>query len=147
MDAEADARDAISPTIELVLLAREAEARLAAVLEPQGLTVRSLAALRHVAAVSGITPADLARRARLSAEAAATVIRSLERLGAIRPTTTRSGLPVPVVLTSTGEQLLARVEPRVAALDAELFAGDEGAALERALVARLPRLAAASDGE
>ncbi len=147
MDDGADARDAFSPSVELVLLAREAEARLAAILEPQGLTVRSFAALRHVASGSGITPADLTRRARLSAEAAATVIRSLERLGLIRPTTTRAGLPAPVVITADGEKVLARVEARVSALDAEMFAGDEGAALGRALAARIPRPAVAPDAE
>jgi DNA-binding MarR family transcriptional regulator len=119
-----------SPAISLVMLARDVEVRLAGILEPHALTVRKYAVLQRIAATPGVSPADLARGSRSSAEGAAGILRALVAAGFVRSAGSR---PEQLSVTTSGSELLTRLDAAIAALDDEVFAAraDLAAALAR----------------
>jgi DNA-binding MarR family transcriptional regulator len=116
------------PTIALVTLAREAELRLAALLEPHGLTVRRLRALGAIAGQPGLSVGAVGRAIDVPAEAVPVIVRSLTAAGL-----TRQGRDQQLTATPAGTELLARLERAVAELDAELFERVERQELAAAL--------------
>lgn len=130
-----DRSDPFSPTIALATLAREAELRLASALEPHGLTLRKFVLLARLAEVPGIGAGELARRAGVSRPGAETAVRALQGAGFVRAGATGGGHAPQLAVTPAGAELLGRIRSQLAAIDAELFAGETMTALAQALAA------------
>ncbi|MEO5921954.1 MAG: hypothetical protein ABIQ01_12505 [Pseudolysinimonas sp.] len=110
-----------SPTVALLTLSRAAELEMSRLLEPHGLSLRKFGILTRIAAVPGISTADLARRSDLAPEDVAPMLRTLRDAGLTRPGDERSAT---VAITPAGARLLASLEASISELDERLFAGD-----------------------
>ena len=110
-----------SPTVALLTLSRAAELEMARLLEPHGLTLRKFAILTRIAAVPGISTADLARRSGLATDDVAPMLRTLRDAGLTRATDERSAT---VAITPAGSRLLASLEGSISEIDGRLFSGD-----------------------
>jgi len=110
-----------SPTVALLTLSRAAELEMARLLEPHGLTLRKFAILTRIAAVPGISTADLARRSGLATDDVAPMLRTLRDAGLTRATDERSAT---VAITPAGSRLLASLEGSISEIDGRLFPGD-----------------------
>jgi DNA-binding MarR family transcriptional regulator len=120
----------VSPTIALLTLSRLAEVEVARLLEPHGLSVRTYGILSTVGRMAGTSTAAIARRTELTPDDLRPMLKRLQDAGFTRPGDERGAT---VTLTPAGATLLAELAPRVADLDARLFAG-ERAGLGAALV-------------
>ena len=132
----------LSPTVALLTLSRAAEIEMARVLEPHGLTLRKYGILSRIAAVPGISAADLARRAALAAEDIAPLLRALRDAGLTRAADERSAT---VTITPAGSRLLALLDTAVADVDARLFHGERAELASALLEATSERLGAPQD--
>ncbi len=94
---------------------------MARLLEPHGLTLRKLIILARVAAVPGISTADLARRSGLAPEDVKPMLRTLRDAGLTRAADERSAT---VAITPAGSRLLASLEGSISEIDGRLFPGD-----------------------
>ena len=132
----------LSPTVALLTLSRVAEIEMARVLEPHGLTLRKYGILSRIAAVPGISTADLARRAGLAAEDIAPMLRALRDAGLTRAADERSAM---VTITPAGSRLLALLDTAVADVDARMFPAERGELASALLVETSERLGAPQD--
>jgi DNA-binding MarR family transcriptional regulator len=81
----------------------------ATVLEPAGLTFSEFVCLQLLAQSSGLSNAELARSAAVTAQAMNAVLQSLQKRSLVtRPATVSSGRARPAVLTRAGRALLTR---------------------------------------
>jgi DNA-binding MarR family transcriptional regulator len=136
-------RPRFGPTIALLTVSRIAEVRIAALLEPHGLTLRKYGILGHVAATPGLSMSDLARRSEITVPSVQSLIVSLVDAGLVQSRVEGSGHAAQISATPAGVALLGRIAEAVEALDAELFADAEMRGLSSALAAltaaRTPR--------
>ncbi|MGE3192075.1 MAG: MarR family winged helix-turn-helix transcriptional regulator [Microbacteriaceae bacterium] len=136
-------RPRFSPTIALLTVSRIAEVRIAALLEPHGLTLRKFAILGHIAATPGLSMSDLARRSAITVQSVHTLIGSLVDAGLVQSKVEGSGHAAQISATAAGVALLDRIAEAVEALDAELFADPQmrevSAALAVLTAARMSR--------
>ena len=132
-EAPGSARPPFSPTIALVTVARIAEVRLAALLEPHGLTLRKYGILGHIGATPGLSLSDLARRSHITVQSVHVLIRSLVDAGWVNSATEVNGRAAQITVTPAGAALLAAVRAELATFDAETFGTPAWAALSAAL--------------
>jgi DNA-binding MarR family transcriptional regulator len=111
-----------SATFLLVAAGRQAGRRLDAALAADGVTLRHVGALGHLAARPDISYSDLARRAGITPQSMRATIRQLEDAGAVRRTSTGQGRRARLEVTEPGRALLARVAAAAHDLDTELLA-------------------------
>lgn len=138
-----------SPTVALLTLARLAETRLAALLEPHELNVRKFGVLGHVAAHPGLSLSELARRSRITVQSLHTIIGSLAAAGLVVSETEVTGRPARVTVTPAGTALLEILRGELAALDDDLFHAEGWGSLPGALgaaVDAMMRARRAGDG-
>lgn len=118
-----------SPTLALLMASREAELRVAVVLEPLGLTLRKYGMLARLAETSGIAERELARASGVAVEDVAPLVRRLVAEGLVRST----GRPPQLSVTSHGAAVVANAAHAIAQIDAELFESPEMGDLAAAL--------------
>ena len=92
-------------------------------LEPAGLTFAQFVCLQILAQSSGLSNAELARAAAVSAQAMNAVLQSLQKRSLVtRPASVSSGRARPAVLTRAGVALLKRTDPGIAEAERHLLA-------------------------
>lgn len=123
------------PSVDLLRVARDVELAVARVLEPQGLTLRKYGILRELGDVPGLSATELARRQRTTVDDLRRLLRSLTDAGLVSRAASGSGHEPLLALSRAGAAMLAGVDAALSALDAELFADDERAALAAAVAA------------
>lgn len=128
-------RPRFSPTIALLTVSRIAEVRIAALLEPHGLTLRKYAILERIATTPGLSMSDLARRSEITVQSVHTLIGSLVDAGLVKSKVEGSGHAAQLSATPAGVALLDRIAEAVAGLDAELFADPQMREVSAALAA------------
>ena len=131
-----------SPTVALLTLSRAAELEMSRLLEPHALTLRKYGILTRIAAVPGISTADLARRAAIAGDDLRPMLRMLQDAGLTRPGDERSAT---VTITPAGARLLADLDAAVSELDARLFAGERAELAAALLAATAERIAEPQD--
>jgi DNA-binding MarR family transcriptional regulator len=95
----------------------------ATVLEPLGLTFSQFVCLQILAQSSGLSNAELARAAAVSAQSMNAVLQDLQKRSLVtRPATVSSGRARPAELTRTGVQLLKRTDHGIAEAERHLLA-------------------------
>jgi DNA-binding MarR family transcriptional regulator len=136
-------RPRFSPTIALLTMSRTAEVRIAALLEPHGLTLRKYGILGQIAATPGLSMSDLARRSAITVQSVHTLIGSLVDAGLVQSKAGGGGHAAQISATPAGVALIDRIAVAVEELDAELFADPEmrevSAALAALTAARMSR--------
>lgn len=86
----------------------------ATALEPAGLTFSQFVCLQLLAQSSGLSNAELARSAAVTAQAMNAVLQSLQKRSLVtRPASVSSGRARPAVLTRAGSALLKRTDPGI----------------------------------
>jgi DNA-binding MarR family transcriptional regulator len=119
-----------SPAMLLVLLGRRLRARMDAQLREEGLSLRHMSALGHLAGRPGLSYSELARRAGITVQSMQSTLAQLEALGAIeRRTEPGRGRTAELHVTESGAHLLAKGRDIVRATDDQLLAAlgeDEG---------------------
>jgi len=105
----------------LVGAGRAAQRRIDAVLAPEGLTLRHVGALGHLAHEPDLSYSDLARRVGVTPQSMRATVQHLEVLGAVRRTLPGHGHPARLEVTADGQRLLKRARAAVAALDETLL--------------------------
>ncbi|UIJ60890.1 MarR family winged helix-turn-helix transcriptional regulator [Amycolatopsis acidiphila] len=136
---------ATSPAMLLVLLGRRLRERMDAELREQGLSLRHMSALGHLAGGPGLSYSELARRARITVQSMQSTLAQLEAMGAIeRRTEPGRGRTAELHVTGTGAALLAKGREIVRATDEQLVSalGED----EHALTTMLLRALSASAG-
>ncbi|MFI0417461.1 MarR family winged helix-turn-helix transcriptional regulator [Spongiactinospora sp. 9N601] len=113
-----------SPSLIVLTLARQAEARLNAALAPLDLTVSRFGMLGHIAAVPGISFSDLARMAGITVQSAHAAVRALVGAGLVRDNTARAGSASAIEITPEGARLLEAAKVALREVDEELFGPD-----------------------
>lgn len=111
----------LSPTITLLVVARQVEAALEAALETHGLTRRKLGILGHLARAPGVSFTELAGRAAVTVQSMHVIVRTLESDGLLVSGATQRGRPATITLTPEGRQRLASGLAAVAAVDRAEF--------------------------
>ncbi|KWX22071.1 MarR family winged helix-turn-helix transcriptional regulator [Mycolicibacterium wolinskyi] len=97
--------------------------KVAAQLQPLGLTLPEFVCLRILSMAPGQSNAELARHTNVSPQAMNNVLRGLQDKGAVRrPDTVTSGRALPAELTPEGAALLKRAEAAVLATEADVLA-------------------------
>lgn len=117
----------------LIAAGRAAQRRLDIQLAEDGMTLRHVGALGHLAHTDGLSYSDLARRARVTPQSMQATMTQLAERGAITiETRGRAAYPQ---LTELGHQLLANAATIAADLDETFFATtpEDTAALRQAL--------------
>lgn len=133
---EAPAPLTSSLALLIVGAGRAAQRRIDAVLASEGLTLRHVGALGHLAHEPDLSYSDLARRVGVTPQSMRATVRHLEGLGAVRRTLPGHGHPARLEVTADGRRLLARARADVAALDETLLGSvstDDRAAVRRTL--------------
>ena len=125
------------------VLARELDSELTA----EGLSIRHLGTLGHLARDPGLSYSELARRAGVTVQSMHNTVRGLVERGAVRPGP--DGVPgraATLTVTAEGHRLLGRAGELMAAAEERLLAGvpeTDRATVTRVLLglmsARLPR--------
>ncbi|WP_236795712.1 MarR family winged helix-turn-helix transcriptional regulator [Amycolatopsis sp. GM8] len=122
---------AASPAMLLVLLGRRLRTRMDDALREQGLSLRHLSALGHLAGLPGLSYSELARRAGITVQSMQSTLAQLEALDAIeRRSEPGRGRTAELHVTPAGEALLAKGRDIVRAADEALLSAlgeDEGA--------------------
>ncbi|KLI05922.1 transcriptional regulator [Mycolicibacterium conceptionense] len=96
--------------------------KVAAQLQPLGLTLPEFVCLRVLSMAPGQSNAELARHTNVSPQAMNNVLRGLQDRGAVRrPATVNSGRALPAELTAEGAGLLKRAEAAVLAAEDEVL--------------------------
>ncbi|MEX3652929.1 MarR family transcriptional regulator [Mycolicibacterium fortuitum] len=96
--------------------------RVAAQLQPLGLTLPEFVCLRVLSMAPGQSNAELARHTNVSPQAMNNVLRGLQDRGAVRrPASVDSGRALPAELTAEGAELLKRAEAAVYAAEDEVL--------------------------
>jgi DNA-binding MarR family transcriptional regulator len=117
--------------------------RMEEALRPLGLTVSQYAVLAQLAAHPGLSNADLARRAFITAQSMQGVLANLESAGLVQRTADAAhGRRQPASVTPEGATLLSAAHVLVGALEAKLVAAAAPLASDEAL-ALLARIRAA----
>lgn len=111
-----------SPTLELLALAAEWEARLSDRLHDLGLTTRRYGLLAHIAAVPDVSFSELARRTGVTVQSAHAAARALAAAGLVADATAHAGSASTLRVTQLGHELLELARERLAELDRELRA-------------------------
>lgn len=113
---------ATSPAMLLVLLGRRLRDRLDAELREQGLSLRHLSALGHLAGRPGLSYSELARRAGITVQSMQATLSQLEAMHAIeRRTEPGRGRTAELHVTRTGKALLGKGRAVVRAADDRLL--------------------------
>jgi DNA-binding MarR family transcriptional regulator len=136
---------ASSPTMLLVLLGRRLRDRLDAELREQGLSLRHMSALGHLAGRPGLSYSELARRAGITVQSMQSTLSQLEATGAIeRRTEPGRGRTAELHVTETGTTLLSKGRAVVRAADDHLLSvlGADEQALTAMLLRALSESAA-----
>jgi DNA-binding MarR family transcriptional regulator len=95
----------------------------ATVLEPLGLTFSQFVCLQILAQSSGLSNAELARAAAVTAQAMNAVLQDLQKRSLVtRPASVSSGRARPAMLTRAGIALLERTNPGIAEAERHLLA-------------------------
>jgi DNA-binding MarR family transcriptional regulator len=95
----------------------------ATALEPAGLTFSQFVCLQLLAQSSGLSNAELARSAGVTAQSMNAVLQSLQKRSLVtRPDTVSSGRSRPAELTRAGVQLLKRTDHGIAEAERHLLA-------------------------
>ncbi len=113
-----------SIALGLVVLGRLTRERLDAALTADGLSVRHVGTLGHLAHTPGLSYSELARRAGVTAQSMHSTVHTLEERGAVRrrsPTSPREAADLEI--TDAGRELLDRIHAVAAELDETLLAG------------------------
>lgn len=96
--------------------------RVAAQLQPFGLTLPEFVCLRVLSMAPGQSNAELARHTNVSPQAMNNVVRGLQDRGAVRrPASVDSGRALPAELTGEGAELLTRAEAAVLLAEDEVL--------------------------
>jgi DNA-binding MarR family transcriptional regulator len=130
-----------SPTLALLSASREAELRVAVVLEPLGLTLRKYGMLARLAETAGIAERELARASGVPAEDVAPLVRRMVTEGLVRST----GRPPQLSVTPHGAAVAGNAAHAIAQIDAELFESPERVELAASLRALQPEPQAAPE--
>lgn len=117
----------------LIAAGRHCQARLEAELGAEGLSLRHLGVLGHLSAQPDLSYSELGRRARVSAQAAHSTVRSLLERGAVVAADVGRGEPAQLQVTDQGRALLAMAAAAAQALDVELFGSERAAELRASL--------------
>jgi DNA-binding MarR family transcriptional regulator len=126
-------------------LARIMQARVEAVLAPEGLTRMMWLVLTGLGEDGVTTPSDLADYIGITRPATSRLLARMEGAGfVVRSGSAADGRSVSVALTDRGREVLARLRPQVDAVLARFTAKLDPAALA-VLIDRLGRLAEAED--
>ena len=130
-----------SPTMAMILQARELEARVEAELGTLGLSLRRFGLLGHLDREPGISFSALARRAGIKVQSLHPITDALVADGyVVTVGGVGQGKAAVLELTPTGSDVLDRAKKLVEALDRDLFAAPEWAALSAALRGIFPSL-------
>ena len=99
-------------------------AHLDDLLRPSGITALQYTALTVLARRDGLTSAELARNAFVTPQSMGDMVTALERRAlVVRHQDTRHARRLLISLTPAGQELLARVEPEVRALEEKMLGG------------------------
>jgi DNA-binding MarR family transcriptional regulator len=99
-------------------------AHLDDVLRPSGITALQYTALTVLARRDGLTSAELARNAFVTPQSMGDMVTALERRAlVVRHRDPRHARRLLISLTPAGQELLARVEPEVRALEEQMLGG------------------------
>jgi DNA-binding MarR family transcriptional regulator len=99
-------------------------AHLDELLRPTGTTALQYTALTVLARRAGLTSAELARNAFVTPQSMGDLVTALERRGlVVRHRDPRHARRLLISLTPAGEELLARMEPQVRALEERMLGG------------------------
>lgn len=90
-------------------------------LSEEGITLRHLGALGHLAASPELSTSDLARRARVTPQSMRATVDHLEALGAVEHRRHGQGKASELLVTDQGRALLTRSREFVTAIDTELL--------------------------
>jgi len=113
----------LSPSFLLIGLARRVREEVETALHAQGLTLRHLSALGHLAGEPGLSYSELGRRAGVSAQSMQATVGHLEARGAVeRRTDAGRGRTARLHVTDTGTRLLGEGQNALAAADQRLHA-------------------------
>lgn len=110
-------------------------------LSSEGITLRHLGALGHLAAAPELSTSDLARRARVTSQSMRATVDHLESIGAVEHRRHGQGKASELLVTGQGRKLLDRARELVAGLDADLLGEiDDPDRLRAALMATMLEL-------
>lgn len=138
--------EAASPAFLVMALGRRVREQTDAELKDDGLSLRHVSALGHLARRPGLSYSELARRAGITVQSMQATLLQLEELGAVeRRTEPGRGRTAQLHVTEAGTVLLDRARAVVRAADARLLAGTDAEQREqirgwllRAFTATLP---------
>lgn len=123
---------AISPALLLMMLGRQVREKTDAELRNQGLSLRHLSALGHLAHQPGLSYSELARRDGITAQSMQSTLLQLQEIGAVeRLTAPGRGRTADLQVTPSGRVLLDRGRAVLKAADQRLLdaIGNENADL------------------
>ena len=123
---------AISPALLLMMLGRQVREKTDAELRNQGLSLRHLSALGHLAHQPGLSYSELARRDGITAQSMQSTLLQLQEIGAVeRLTAPGRGRTADLQVTPSGQVLLDRGRAVLKAADQRLLdaIGNENADL------------------
>ncbi|MEM9609883.1 MAG: MarR family winged helix-turn-helix transcriptional regulator [Actinomycetota bacterium] len=109
-----------SLTMALIAAGSRLRDRLDEHLAGNGITLRHLSALGHLAAAPELSTSDLARRVRVTPQSMRATVGHLEEIGALEHRRRGQGRASALVVTDVGHEVLRRARQVVADLDDEL---------------------------
>jgi DNA-binding MarR family transcriptional regulator len=113
--------DQLSPTIMIMTLGRRLRERVDGELRGQGLSLRHVSALGHLASSPGLSYSELARRAGVTAQSMQATLNQLEEIGAVeRRTVPGRGRTAVLHITDRGAEVLGESRAVIASADARL---------------------------
>ena len=110
-------------TVLLIIVGRRVQDRLEEELLPLGIAQRHVSALGHLAADSGVSYSELARRSSVTAQSVQATLQRLEEIGAVTQTSVaQQGKRASLTLTPAGRRLLRKAKACIDRVENELVA-------------------------